>query len=51
MDKGNIFGVLLIDLSKTLDCLSCELINAKLNGYGFSLPTLKLIQSNLSNRF
>lgn len=51
MDKGNIFGALLTDLSKTLDCLPRQLIIANLNAYSFSLPTLKPIQSNLSNRF
>ena len=46
--KGNVFGVLLTDLSKAFDCLSHELIIAKLNAYCFSLPALKLIQSYLS---
>ena len=48
VDKGKAFGALLIDLSKTFDCLSHELIIAKLNAYGFSLAALKLVQSYLS---
>ena len=50
MDKGKAFGVLLADMSKGFDCLSKELIIAKLNVYGFSLPALKLMQSYLSER-
>ena len=50
VDNRNIFGVLLTDLSKAFYCLSHELIIAKLNAYGFSLPVLKVIQSYLSNR-
>ena len=50
MDKGKAFGVLLTDLSKAFDCLSHELIIAKLNAYGFSLSALKLMQSYLSER-
>ena len=47
VDKGKIFGILMADLSKAFDCLSHELIIAKLNAYGFSLPALKLMQSYL----
>ena len=50
VDKGKAFGVLLTDLSKAFDCLSHELIIAKLNAYGFSLSALKLMQSYLSER-
>ena len=48
--KGKVFGALLTDLSKAFDCLSHELIIAKLNAYGFSLPALKLVQNYLSKR-
>ena len=50
VDKGKVFRVLLTDLSKAFDCLSHELIIAKLNAYGFSLSALKLMQSHLSER-
>ena len=49
-DKRQLFGALLTDLSKTFDCLSHELIIAKLNAYGFSLSALKLIHNYLSKR-
>ena len=48
--KGKVFGALLTDLSKAFDSLSHELIIAKLNAYGFSLPALKLVQNYLSKR-
>ena len=47
VDKGKVFGALLIDLSKAFDCLDHELLAAKLNPYGFSLPTLRLINDYL----
>ena len=50
VEDKKVFGALLIDLSKTFDCLSRELIIAKINAYGFSLPPLKLIDDYLSNR-
>ena len=49
-DTGKCFGALLTDLSKAFDCLSHELLKAKLHAYGFDLPALKHIQSYLSNR-
>ena len=44
------FGAFLTDLSKAFDCLHHDLLLAKLNANGFSLPALRLVQSYLSNR-
>ena len=49
-DNKKTFGKLLTDLSKTFDCLSHELVLAKLHPYGFSIPTLRLVFSYLKNR-
>ena len=49
VDNSKMFGALLTDLSKTVDCLNHELLIAKLNAYGFSL-TLKLVHNYLSSR-
>ena len=50
MDKRKAFGVLLTGLSKAFDCLSQELIVAKLNAYGLSLSALKLMQNYFLER-
>ena len=50
VDTKKVFGALPTDLSKTSDCLPHDLIIAKLNAYGFSLPALNLIQNYLANR-
>ena len=50
VDTKKVFGALLTDLSKAFDCLPHDLIIAKLNAYGFSLPALNLIQNYLANR-
>ena len=50
VDKRQVFGTLLTDLSKAFDRLSHELIIAKLNAYGFSLSALKLSHNYLPNR-
>ena len=46
----NEYGVLLTDLSKAFDCLPHDLIVAKLHAYGFSIESLKLINSYLIER-
>ena len=50
VDGDKTFGALLTDPPKAFDCLYHELFIAKLNAYGFSLPTLRLINDYLSNR-
>ena len=50
VDNKRNFSALLTDLSKVFNCLSHDLLLAKLNAYGFSLPALRLVQSYLSNR-
>ena len=48
LDKGGAFGALLTDLSKAFDCLPHELLIAKPHAYGVDIPSLKLLQSNLT---
>ena len=48
--NGKVFGILLTDLPKAFDCLSHELLLAKLHAYGFSISALRLICSYLANR-
>ena len=50
IDRGKVFGALLTDLFKAFDCLNHDLLIAKLNAYGFSLPARRLIHDYLSNR-
>ena len=50
VDTKKVFGAFLTDLSKAFDCLPHDLIIAKLNAYGFSLPALNLIQNYLAKR-
>ena len=49
-DKDHSFGVLLTGLSKAFDCLSHELLIAKLAAYGFSRSALKLMYTYLFDR-
>ena len=50
LDKKNIAGAVLTDLSKAFDCLTHELLTAKLEAYGFSYTPLNIISSYLSGR-
>ena len=50
VDNGKVFGILLTDLFKAFDCLSHELLLAKLHAYGFSISALRLIYSYLAKR-
>ena len=49
-DKSETFTVLLTDLLNTFYCLPHGLIISKLNAYGFSLDSSRLIRSYLSTR-
>lgn len=50
VDKGNVFGALLTDLTEAFDCLSHELITAKVSVHGFSLHKLNQIINCFSKR-
>ena len=50
LDKNNIDGALLTDLSKAFDFINHDLFIAKIEVYGFDPLLLKLIQSYLSGR-
>ena len=50
LDKGRDSSVLLADLSKAFDCIAHDLNIAKLHGYGFVMPSLKIMNAYLTNR-
>ena len=50
LDKNKVVGAILMDLSKAFDCLSYDLLIAKLAAYGLDRGTLKLLLSCLNNR-
>ena len=50
VNSGQMFGALLTDLSKAVDCLDHELQIPKLKAHGFSLPALKLVHDYLLNK-
>ena len=50
VDNNKVFGALRTDLSKAFDCISHDLLIAKLNAYGLSPFALKLAHSYLQNR-
>ena len=50
LDKGWDYAALLTDLSKASDCIPHDLIIAKIHAYDFDMPSLKLMNSYLTNR-
>ena len=48
LDKKLTTGILLTDLIKSFDCISHDLLIAKLHAYGFSKTSLKLIFNYLT---
>ena len=50
VDKSKVFGALLTNLSKALNCLNHKRLIVKINTYGFTLPALKLVHGYLSDR-
>ena len=50
LDNSSVVGAILMDLSKAFDCLSHELLIAKLEAYGFGIESLKLIYIYLKHR-
>ena len=49
-DNSKALGALLTDLSKAFDCLSHDLLIAKLHAYGLDIDSLNILQDYLSNR-
>ena len=50
VDKNKAIGALMMDLSKAFDCLSHDLLIAKLHDYGIYFSSLNILQDYLSNR-
>ena len=50
LDKGQTTGILLTDLTKAFDCISHDILIAKLNAYEFSKIALNLIHDYLNGR-
>ena len=51
LDKRNEIVVILTDLSKAFDTINHSLLLTKLEAYGFSMTSLKLMQNYLCNQF
>ena len=49
-DNNKALGALLTDHSKAFDCLSHDLLIAKLHAYGIDIHSLNILQDYLSNR-
>ena len=51
IDRGNLNGVVFVDLKKAFDLIDQDIILRKLTCYGFNTHTLKWFESYLSNRY
>ena len=49
LDRNGYAGAVLMDLSKAFDTINYDFLTAKLNAYGFTKNSLRLIKSDLSN--
>ena len=50
LDKGQIFGALLTDLSKAFDCMTHDLLTARLHALYFDINALNLMFDYLTGR-
>ena len=50
LDEGKVAGAILTDLSKAFDCISHDLLIAKLDSYGFDKTSLMFVYDYLKNR-
>ena len=50
LDKGGTFGAFLTDLSKAFDCMTHDLLIAKLHALNFDMNALNLIFDYLTER-
>ena len=50
LDKGDLGGALLTDLSQAFDCIKHDLLIVKLSAYGFDSHSLSFVLSYLNER-
>ena len=50
LDKGGTYGALLTDLSKAVDCMTHDLLIAKLHALNFDMNALNLLFDYLTGR-
>ena len=50
VDNHKVFAAVLTNLSKSFDCICHDLLIAKQNVHGLSLPALKIITNYLQNQ-